>query len=58
MMQGPIPRDFVQPPLDCFQFALVYISFVELVVLSLPERWQDQILRALFCAKRSFPEGG
>jgi len=52
MIQGPIPPDFVPPPLDWFQFALLYISFVELAVLSLPQRWQDHILRVLFCASR------
>jgi hypothetical protein len=58
MMQGPLPPDFVPPPLDCFQFALLYLSFVELAVLSLPERWQDQILRVLFCVKDNFVESG
>ena len=52
MMQGPDPRDFVQPPLDWFQFALLYLSFIELVVLALPQRLQNQIIRALFCASR------
>jgi hypothetical protein len=52
MIQGPIPPDFVQPPLDCFQFALLYLSFVELVVLSLPQPWQNYIIRALFCVSR------
>jgi hypothetical protein len=58
MIQAPFPPDFVPPPLDWFEFALLYISFVELIVLALPHRWQARILRVLFCAKRSFPERG
>jgi hypothetical protein len=51
MIQAPIPPGFVPPPLDCFQFALLYLSFIELVVLVLPERWQRKILRVAFCLK-------
>ena len=58
MIQGPLPPGFVPPPLDWFQFAMLYLAFLELVLIALPQRWQNQILRALFCAKRSFPERG
>jgi hypothetical protein len=56
MIQAPVPPDFIPPPLDCFQFAMLYLAFLELVLIALPQQWQNQILRALFCAKRSFPE--
>jgi hypothetical protein len=58
MIQAPLPPGFVPPPLDWFEFALLYISFVELIVLALPHRWRARILRVLFCAKRSFPKHG
>jgi hypothetical protein len=58
MIQAPIPPGFVPPPLDWFQFAMLYLAFLELIVIALPQRWQNQILRVLFCAKRSFPERG
>jgi len=58
MMQAPIPPGFVPPPLDWFQFAMLYIAFVELIVLALPERWQRKILRIAFCVKDSFVERG
>ena len=48
MIQAPIPPGFIPPPLDWFQFALLYISFVELALLLLPERWQRYVVRALF----------
>jgi hypothetical protein len=57
MIQAPFPPDFIPPP-DWFQFAMLYLAFLELVVIALPQRWQNQILRVLFCAKRSFPERG
>lgn len=50
--EPPLPPDFVRPPLDWFQFALLYLSFIELVVLALPQRWQRRIIRVLFCVRR------
>jgi len=58
MIQGPFPPDFIPPPLDCFLFAMLYLAFLELTVIALPQRWQNQILRTLFCAKRNCPERG
>lgn len=58
MIQAPIPPGFVPPPLDWFQFAMLYLAFIELLVLALPERWQRHILRVAFCVKDSFVERG
>jgi hypothetical protein len=52
MIQFPLPPGFIQPPLDCFQFAMLYVAFIELVVLALPQRWQRRIIRVLFCVRR------
>ena len=54
----PIPPDFIPPPIDLFQFALLYLSFLELLMLALPQRWQQHILRVLFCVKDGFVEHG
>jgi hypothetical protein len=56
MIQGPIPPGFVPLPLDSFQFALLYISLVELFVLVLPCRWRNRTIRVLFPVKRNFFE--
>jgi hypothetical protein len=58
MIQGPLPPGFVPPPLDWFQFTMLYLAFLELIVITLPMRRQNQILRVLLCAKRSSPERG
>jgi hypothetical protein len=50
--EPPIPPDFVPPPLDWFQFSMLYVAFLELVVLALPQHWQEQIIRVLFCVRR------
>jgi len=50
MIQAPIPPGFVPPPFNWFQFAMLYSSFIVLVVLALPQRWQRRILRVLFGA--------
>ena len=55
MIQAPIPPfppGFVPPPLDWFQFALLYLSFIEVVVLALPVRWQRRVLRVAFCVRK------
>jgi len=58
MIQAPIPPGFVPPPLDWFQFAMLYFALIELVVLMLPERRQRNTFRAAFCLKDSFDEHG
>jgi hypothetical protein len=50
MVQAPILPGFVPPPLNWFQFAMLYLSFIVLVVLALPPTWQNHILRVLFDA--------
>ena len=52
MITGPLPPDFVQLPLDWFQFTMLYFAMLELVVLSLPIRWQRTIIDTLFCVRR------
>jgi hypothetical protein len=52
MITGPLPPDFIQRPLDWFQFSLLYVVLLELVVLSLPVRWQRTIIATLFCVRR------
>jgi hypothetical protein len=48
-MQNPsgLPPGF-DPPLDWFQFAMLCITVIEAVVLSLPLEWQREILQILF----------
>jgi hypothetical protein len=58
MIQAPFPPGFVPPPMDWLQFVLLYLSFLELLVLALPLRWQRHILRVLFRLKDNLIEGG
>ena len=51
LAEPPFPPGFVEPPMDWFQFSLLYVAALELMVLSLPERWQKQIIRVLFCVR-------
>jgi hypothetical protein len=51
MIQAPISPGFVPLPFNRFEFAMLFLSFILLVVLALPQRWQRHILRALFCVK-------
>ena len=44
----PYPPDFVPPPLDWFQFAMLYIVFVELILLALPKTWFCVLFRTAF----------
>jgi len=52
LFSAPIPPGFIPQPLDWFQFALLYLSFCELVVLALPVRLQRRVLRVAFCVRR------
>jgi hypothetical protein len=45
---GPLPPGFIPMPLDWFQFAMLYIAGVEVVLLSLPRKWQREIIQILF----------
>jgi hypothetical protein len=45
---GPLPPGFIPPPLDWFQFAILYLAGVEVVLLSLPRKWQREIIQILF----------
>ena len=44
----PLPVDFVPPPFNWFDFAMLYIAGVEAVVLLLPREWQHEIIQVLF----------
>jgi hypothetical protein len=47
----PMPPGFIPPPFNWFQFAMLYIAFLEAVILALPQRRQTHLLRVLFCTK-------
>jgi hypothetical protein len=52
MIQIPFlepPPGFIPLPLDWFQFALLYLACLELVVLAMPRRWQDRVIEVAFC---------
>ena len=44
----PLPPDFTPMPLDWFQFAMLYIAFVELILLALPKTWFCVLFRTAF----------
>jgi len=44
----PFPPGFVPPPLDSFQFAMLYAAVIEVVVLCLPRKFRKWILETLF----------
>jgi hypothetical protein len=46
--QGPLPPGFVTQPLDWFQFAMLYLAFVELVLLALSGKWRDRVIAIAF----------
>lgn len=48
----PYPPGFEPPPFNWFDFVMLYVAALELVLLSLPVRWQRIILRVLFCVPR------
>jgi hypothetical protein len=39
---------FIPPPLDGFQFAMLYFAALEAIVLLLPREWQREIIQILF----------
>jgi hypothetical protein len=45
----PYPPGFIPMPLDWFQFAMLYVAGIEVVLLSLPRKWQREIIQILFC---------
>jgi hypothetical protein len=44
----PLPPDFVPPTLNWFQFAMIYVAFVELILLALPKTWFCVLFRTAF----------
>jgi len=44
----PFPPDFVPLPFNWFDFAMLYIAGIEIVLLSLPQKWQREIIEILF----------
>jgi hypothetical protein len=42
------PPGFIPPPFDWFQFAMLYIVGIEVVLLSRPRKWQREIIQILF----------
>jgi hypothetical protein len=49
---GPLPPGFIPLPLDWFQFAMLYVAGLELVLLAMPGRWRDKIIDAAFCLSK------
>jgi len=45
----PYPPGFTPPPFNWFDFTMLYIAGVEVVLLSLPRDWQREIIQILFC---------
>ena len=48
----PLPPGFVPPPSGVFEFVMLYVLFVEMVLLALPRTWSKRILEILFPALR------
>jgi len=48
----PLPPDFVPPPLDWFQFAMLYVADLELVLLAMPSKWRDKVIEVAFCLRK------
>jgi hypothetical protein len=48
----PYPPGFEPPPFNWFEFVMLYVAGLELVLLSLPVRLQRVILCVLFCVHR------
>jgi hypothetical protein len=46
--EPPLPHGFIPPPLDWFQFAMIYVVGLELVLLAMPNRWRDKIIEVAF----------
>jgi hypothetical protein len=44
----PFPPGFLPPPLDWFQFAMLYAAVLEVVVLACPRKIRIRILETLF----------
>jgi hypothetical protein len=47
--ETPLPPGFIPPPLDWFQFAMIYVVGLELVLLAMPNRWRDKVIEVAFC---------
>jgi hypothetical protein len=49
-----MPPEFISPPLpfDWFQFAMLYLACLEVVLLAMPSRWRDKIIEAAFCLRK------
>jgi len=48
----PLPPDFVSHPSGFLDFVMLYVLFVEIVLLALPRKWCNRILEILFPALR------
>jgi hypothetical protein len=47
-----LPPGFVPPPSGFLEFVMLYMLFVEIVLLALPRKWCNRILEILFPALR------
>ncbi len=43
---------FIPPPLDWFQFAMLYVVGLELVLLAMTSRWLDKIIEVAFWLRK------
>jgi hypothetical protein len=46
--EPPLPPNFIPPPFNWFQFVMLYLVFLELVLLLLPRKIGKRILETLF----------
>jgi len=53
----PLPPGFLPMPFDWFQFALLYVAFVELILLTLPQTLRDRFIDTAFCLRKKSGEG-
>ena len=44
----PMPPGFVPPPSGFLEFVMLYVLFVEIVLLALPRKISNRILETLF----------
>jgi hypothetical protein len=51
----PLPPGFVPPPSGFLEFVILYVLFVEIVLLALPRRIGNRALEILFPILRRLP---
>jgi hypothetical protein len=50
--EPPRPPGFIPPPLDWFQFAMLYVMGLELVLLAMASKWRDKVIEGAFCLRK------